>query len=171
MLLLSPRMGALSERVGPRLPMTVGPLLAGAGLALMARVDPGVHYASTVLPAVIVFGFGLSITVAPLTATVLASVPDSQAGIASGTNNAVARIAGLLAVAVLPAVAGIGQSVASLRSGFDKSMIVSAVLCALGGVVSALTISRSRPVLRQVQPAVNHGCGHPCTCLDGDQAI
>ena len=170
MLLLSPRMGALSERVGPRIPMTVGPILAGVGLALMARIDPGVHYAPTVLPAVLVFGLGLSITVAPLTATVLASVPDSQAGIASGTNNAVARIAGLLAVATLPAVAGIGQSVARLRDGFDRSMIVSAVLCALGGVVSALTISRARPVLRQMQPAVNHGCGHPCTCLDGDQA-
>ena len=171
MLLLSPRMGALSERVGARVPMTVGPLVAGVGLALMARIDPGVSYAPTVLPAVLVFGLGLSITVAPLTATVLASVPDSQAGIASGTNNAVARIAGLLAVATLPAISGIGQSVASLRHGFDRSMLVSAVLCALGGIVSALTISRTRAVLRQVQPGVNHGCGHPCTCLDGDQAI
>jgi hypothetical protein len=171
MLLLSPRMGALSERIGPRIPMTVGPILAGAGLALMALIDPGVHYAVTVLPAVVVFGLGLSITVAPLTATVLASVPDSQAGIASGTNNAVARIAGLLAVAILPAVSGIGQRAGSLGAGFDRSMLVSAALCGLGGLVSAITISRGRPVLRQVQPAVNHGCGHPCTRLGGDQAI
>lgn len=171
MLLLSPRMGALSERSGPRLPMTIGPLLAGGGLALMARIDPGVSYVPTVLPAVVVFGLGLSITVAPLTATVLASVPDSQAGIASGTNNAVARIAGLLAVAMLPAIAGIGQRAGSLRAGFDRSMVVAAAICAAGGVIAALTISRSRPVRRHVQPGVNHGCGHPCTCLDGDQAM
>jgi EmrB/QacA subfamily drug resistance transporter len=170
MLLLSPRMGVLSERIGPRLPMTIGPLVAAAGLALMARVDPGVHYAAVVLPAVLVFGLGLSLTVAPLTSTVLASVPDSEAGVASGTNNAVARIAGLLAVATLPAAAGIGERAGSLRDGFDKARLIAAVLCAAGGVVSALTISRARRVLNQVQPSVNHGCGHPCTCLDEDQA-
>jgi len=170
MLLLSPRMGAISERIGPRLPMTVGPLVAGAGLALMARVDPGVSYAGTVLPAVLVFGFGLSLTVAPLTSTVLASVPDSEAGVASGTNNAVARVAGLLAVATLPAAAGIGQRTGSLADGFDRAMLIAAVLCALGGVVSALTITTARRVRHQVQPGIIHGCGHPCTCIDSDQA-
>jgi hypothetical protein len=147
--------------------MTTGPLIAGAGLALMARIDPGVHYAATVLPSVLVFGLGLSITVAPLTSTVLASVPDSEAGVASGTNNAVARVAGLLAVATLPAAAGIGARAGSLSDGFDRAMLIAAVLCALGGVVSALTITTARRVRLQVQPAVNHGCGHPCTCLDG----
>jgi EmrB/QacA subfamily drug resistance transporter len=166
MLLLSPRMGAVAERIGPRLPMTVGPLIAGAGLALMARVEPGVGYAATVLPPVLVFGLGLSITVAPLTSTVLASVPDSEAGVASGTNNAVARVAGLLAVATLPAAAGIGERTGSLSDGFDRAMLIAAVLCALGGVVSALTISTARRVLNQVQPGINHGCGHPCTCVD-----
>ena len=170
MLLLSPRMGAVGERIGPRLPMTVGPLVAGGGLALMARVDPGVSYAGTVLPAVVVFGLGLSLTVAPLTSTVLASVPESEAGVASGTNNAVARIAGLLAVATLPVAAGIGPRAGSLRDGFDRAMLVAAVLCALGGVVSAVTISTARRVRHQVQPGVNHACGHPCTCVDGDQA-
>lgn len=166
MLLLSPRMGAVAERVGARLPMTVGPLIAGAGLALMSRIDPGVGYASAVLPAVLVFGLGLSLTVAPLTSTVLASVPDSEAGLASGTNNAVARVAGLLAVAILPAAAGIGQRAGSLRSGFDRSMLIAAVLCAVGGAIAAVTVSTSRRVRLQVQPGVNHGCGHPCTCLD-----
>ena len=170
MLLLSPRMGAVSERIGARIPMTVGPLVAAAGLALMARIDPGAGYAGAVLPAVLVFGLGLSLTVAPLTSTVLASVPDSEAGVASGTNNAVARIAGLLAVATLPAAAGIGQRAGSLRAGFDRSMMIAAVLCAVGGVVSALTITASRRVLHQIGPGVNHACGHPCTCLDGDQA-
>jgi MFS family permease len=163
-------MGAVSERVGPRLPMTIGPLVAGGGLALMARIDPGTSYVGTALPAVLVFGLGLSITVAPLTSTVLASVPDSEAGVASGTNNAVARIAGLLAVAVLPVAAGIGEHSGSLRSGFDRAMLLAAALCALGGIASALTISRGRPVLRQVQPSVNHGCGHPSTCVGDDQA-
>jgi hypothetical protein len=166
MLLLSARMGAVSERIGARLPMTVGPIVAGGGLALMARIDPGVGYAATVLPAVLVFGLGLSLTVAPLTSTVLGSVPDSEAGVASGTNNAVARVAGLLAVATLPAAAGIGQQAGSLRAGFDRSMLIAAVLCAAGGLVSAVTIRKSRPVRRQVQPGVNHGCGHPCISLD-----
>jgi MFS family permease len=170
MLLLSPRMGAVSERIGARLPMTIGPLVAAAGLALTARIDPGGHYASTVLPAVLVFGLGLSLTVAPLTSTVLGSVPDSQAGVASGTNNAVARIAGLLAVATLPAAAGIGERAGSLRAGFDRSMVIAAVLCALGGLVSAVTISKTRAVRRQIQPGMNHGCGHPCTCLGDGQA-
>lgn len=170
MLLLSPRMGAVGERIGPRLPMTIGPLVAGAGLALMARVDPGVSYPATVLPAVVVFGLGLAVTVAPLTSTVLASVPESQAGVASGTNNAVARVAGLLAVATLPAAAGIGPRAGSLRDGFDRAMLIAAVLCALGGVVSALTITTARRVRHQVQPGVNHGCGHPCACLDDGQA-
>lgn len=166
MLLLSPRMGAISQRIGPRLPMTVGPLVAGAGLVLMARVEPGVGYGGAVLPAVLVFGLGLSLTVAPLTSTVLASVPDSQAGVASGTNNAVARVAGLLAVATLPAAAGIGQRAGSLSDGFDRAMLIAAVLCAVGGAVSALTVTTARRVRNQVQPGINHGCAHPCTCLD-----
>ncbi|MBO0815236.1 MAG: DHA2 family efflux MFS transporter permease subunit, partial [Actinobacteria bacterium] len=107
MLLLSPRMGALVPRTGPRLPMTAGPLIAGGGLALMARITPGASYIPAVLPAVALFGLGLSITVAPLTSAVLASVSQDQAGLASGINNAVARIAGLFAVAVLPLLAGI----------------------------------------------------------------
>lgn len=102
MLVLSARAGALAQRVGPRIPMTAGPLVAAAGLLLLLRVGAGASYLLDVLPAVVVFGLGLSLTVAPLTATVLDSAEDRHAGVASGVNNAVARAAGLLAVAVIP---------------------------------------------------------------------
>ena len=107
MLLASPRIGALGQRTGPRLLMTAGPFIAAGGLALMARITPGAGYVCAVLPAVIVFGLGLSVTVAPLTSTMLAAVSDNHVGAASGVNNAISRIASLLAIAVLPAVAGI----------------------------------------------------------------
>src|SRR5215831_11141104 len=110
MLLLSSVAGRLAQRVGPRLPMTVGPFVAAIGLALLVRVVPGGGYWFTVFPAVVVFGLGLSITVAPLTATVLAAAGSEHAGIASAVNNAVARAAGLVAVATLPIVAGITGS-------------------------------------------------------------
>ena len=101
---LSPRFGKLASGAGPRLPMTVGPLLGGAGLLLMLRVDAGAEYLTDVLPAVLVLGLGLSATVAPLTATVLDSVEERRVGIASGINNGVSRVAGLLAIAILGAV-------------------------------------------------------------------
>ena len=101
---LSPRFGRLASGTGPRLPMTVGPIVGGLGLILMLRVGADAEYASDVLPAVVVFGLGLSATVAPLTATVLDSVSEHRVGIASGVNNGVSRVAGLLAIAVLGAV-------------------------------------------------------------------
>lgn len=107
MLLLSARAGALAARIGPRWPMTVGPVTSAVGVALMTRVGPDASYVRDVLPAALLFGLGLAVTVAPLTATVLAAVPDRHAGLASGVNNAVARVAGLLAVAALPLVAGL----------------------------------------------------------------
>lgn len=147
MLALSPRMGALSGR--PRLPMTAGPIVAGVGLALMARVTPGNGYVEAVLPAVLVFGVGLSITVAPLTSTVLGAVPDDQVGIASGVNNAVARVAGLLAVAVLPVVAGVNDG-GGLGPGFGRAMLLAAGLCWVGGGVSYVLI---RPDAHGTDPA------------------
>ena len=101
---LSPRWGRLASGTGPRLPMSAGPVVGGLGLLLMLRVGGGADYASEVLPAVLVFGLGLSATVAPLTATVLDSVAERRVGIASGVNNGVSRVAGLLAIAVLGAV-------------------------------------------------------------------
>src|SRR6202012_5016288 len=102
--LLSPPFGRLASGVGPRLPMTVGPIVAGAGMLLLARLDPEASYVTDVLAAVPGFGLGMSMTVAPLPATVLASVAPNRVGIASGVNNGVSRVAGLLAIAVLGAV-------------------------------------------------------------------
>jgi EmrB/QacA subfamily drug resistance transporter len=101
---LSPRWGRLASGTGPRLPMTAGPIVGGVGLILMLRIGSGADYVSDVLPAILVFGLGLSATVAPLTATVLDSVEERHVGIASGINNGVSRVAGLLAIAVLGAV-------------------------------------------------------------------
>jgi EmrB/QacA subfamily drug resistance transporter len=101
---LSPRWGRMAAGTGPRLPMTLGPVVGGLGLLLLLRVDADADYLASVLPAILVFGLGLSATVAPLTATVLDSVDDHHVGIASGVNNGVSRIAGLLAIAVLGAV-------------------------------------------------------------------
>jgi EmrB/QacA subfamily drug resistance transporter len=101
---LSPRWGKLASGTGPRLPMTLGPIVGGVGLLLLLRVGSGADYAGDVLPGILVFGLGLSATVAPLTATVLDSVEERHVGIASGVNNGVSRVAGLLAIAVLGAV-------------------------------------------------------------------
>jgi EmrB/QacA subfamily drug resistance transporter len=102
--LLSRRFGALAGRIGPRLLMGFGPIVAGFGLLLLLRVGAEADYVSTVLPGVLVFGLGLSATVAPLTATVLGAAGPGRSGVASGINNAVSRVAGLIAIAVLGAV-------------------------------------------------------------------
>jgi hypothetical protein len=104
MFALSRRFGALAMRIGPRLPMTIGPLLGGLGLFMLRGVDTHPDYVAEVMPGILVFALGLSMTVAPLTATVLSAVEREHAGVASGVNNAVARIAGLLAIAVVGAV-------------------------------------------------------------------
>src|SRR4051794_19199082 len=144
MLLLSSRSGALAARIGPRLQMSVGPVVVAAGLALLARVDSAGTYVTELLPAVVVFGLGLAITVAPLTATALSAAPVEHAGVASAVNNDVARAAGLIAVAVLPVAAGITGDTyldpAALASGFRNAALIAAVACAVGGLVAALTI-------------------------------
>ena len=149
MLAFSARAGALSERIGPRWPMTVGPVLVASGFALMWLIEPGATYVRAVLPAVVVVGCGLALTVAPLTATVLAAAPEEHAGVASGINNAVARVGGLLAVAVVPAAAGITGRVyldpVALTEGFHTAMAISAALVAAGAVLAAVTMS-GRPL-------------------------
>ena len=144
MLALSARAGDLSSRIGPRLPMTVGPFGVAVGLALMTQIEAGVGYVTTVLPAVVVFGLGLALTVAPLTTTVLAAADDRHAGIASGVNNAVARVAGLLAIAILPVAAGISGDdyldPVAFSAGFQTAVGLAAGLAALGGVLAWLTI-------------------------------
>ena len=145
MLFLSPRSGALSQRIGPRIPMTVGPVVIGGGILLLSRITPGSSYATAVLPGVVVMGIGLTITVAPLTTAVLGAVEDAHAGIASAINNAVARIAGLLAVAVIPAAAGLAGEGLSWNDGFDRALTITAIIAASGGVVSWFTIRRGEP--------------------------
>src|SRR5262249_28113502 len=108
MLALSARSGALTQRIGPRIPLTVGPLIIAAGLVLLAQVHPGAGSVTSVLRGVVVFGLGLPLVAAPVSATVLAAADARHAGIASGINNAVARVASLLAVAVLPLIADLG---------------------------------------------------------------
>jgi EmrB/QacA subfamily drug resistance transporter len=165
MLWLSPKAGQLSQRVGPRIPMTVGPLIAGLGMLLFSRVAPGDSYAVNVLPAVLTFGLGMAITVAPLTATVLASVSDAMAGVASGVNNAVSRLAGLLAVAVLPALAGIaiGDSLeTALADGYETALRMSAVLCAVGGAVAFAMVQRGTATRPVIHPSPQVACGDPC---------
>lgn len=148
MLLLSARSGALAQRIGPRIPLTAGPVVIGAAMLLMTTIDPGDGYLTAVLPAVVLFGLGLTLVVAPVTSTVLAAADARHAGVASGVNNAVSRVAGLLAVAVLPAVAGItGERFydpVAMADGFGTAMVVCAVLAAGGGVLAWATI-RSRP--------------------------
>jgi len=104
MFALSRRFGALADRFGPRLFMATGPLVAGLGLLLLVRAGRDAPYMGTVFPSALLFGLGLSITVAPLTAAVLAGVEDEHAGVASGVNNAIARVAGLLAIGVVGAL-------------------------------------------------------------------
>jgi predicted MFS family arabinose efflux permease len=144
MLLLSARSGALAARIGPRLQMTVGPVVIAAGLLLLMRIGVGSSYLTVVLPAMCVFGLGLAINVAPLTATALAAAPADHAGVASAVNNDVARAAGLIAVAVLPPLAGITGDTylhpAGLAAGFRTAVLISAVACAAGGVLAAATI-------------------------------
>jgi EmrB/QacA subfamily drug resistance transporter len=164
MLIGSPWVGALAQRTGPRIPMTVGPLIAALGVGLMARIVPGATYLGAVLPAVVVFGVGLAITVAPLTAAVLSAVPDAYAGTASGVNNAIARVAGLIAVAVLPIAAGIragpGQP---LGPGFSLAMLITAAVCVIGGITAFVTIRTGADVAHQVLPGINHACQDPST--------
>jgi EmrB/QacA subfamily drug resistance transporter len=149
MLALSARSGRLASRIGPRLQMAIGPVVVGAGLALLARTTVDSSYVTGVLPAVLLFGLGLAITVAPLTATALAAVPAQHAGLASAVNNDVARVGSLIAVAVLPAVAGIqGTSYlhpAALSHGFRTAVFVAAILCVAGGVLAAVGITNPDP--------------------------
>lgn len=145
LLLASPAMGSLGDRLGPRLPMTVGPVVAAVGLFLMVRIAPGVGYWNVVLPAVVVFGIGLTITVTPLTAAVLAAVDPDDVGAASGVNNAVSRVSGLLAIAVLPTLAGVTAAANQpLGPGFGVAMWISGALCFAGGLVAWVTI-RNQP--------------------------
>jgi EmrB/QacA subfamily drug resistance transporter len=169
MLALSARSGALAGRIGPRLQMSVGPVVIGLGLALFVRIGLSGDYLTEVLPALVIFGLGLATNVAPLTSTVLGAAPAEQAGMASAINNDVARAASLIAVAVLPAAAGLGGDAYlhkhTFNTGFHTASLISAGLCFAAGVLAALTIRNPRePVAKAVVEdgkAVLH-CGLDC---------
>jgi EmrB/QacA subfamily drug resistance transporter len=184
---LSPRWGKLASGTGPRLPMTAGPIVGGLGLILLLRVGSDPSYVTDVLPAILVFGLGLSATVAPLTATVLDSVQERHVGIASGVNNGVSRVAGLLAIAVLGAVisakfdASVGREVASgpltaaapgaSTAAFHLGIGIAGLLMIAGGVVAGIGIENPR---RRVEAVPAGGaapageCGHSADC-DSDK--
>jgi EmrB/QacA subfamily drug resistance transporter len=167
MLALSGRSGELASRIGPRLQMSTGPLIIAAGLLMLTRIGPSGTYLTTVLPGVVVFGLGLAVNVAPLTATVLAAAPAEHAGIASAVNNDVARTASLIAVAVLPVAAGITGTAyldpVRLDHGFTTALLISAALCVAGGLLAAATIRNPKKELRAPVVAA---IGNHCT-LDG----
>ncbi|MFG1790713.1 MFS transporter [Nocardia sp. NPDC049149] len=147
MLVLSAPAGRWAQRHGPRLPMTFGPLLAAGGIALLLRLGPDTTYLTDVLPGIVVFGLGLSVLVAPLTGAVLGAVPSSEAGIASGVNNAVARTAQLLAVAALPGLAGISGALSdpvAFDNGFAKAMWICIGLLVVGGVLAGVLLRQPR---------------------------
>jgi EmrB/QacA subfamily drug resistance transporter len=144
MLLLAARGGELGTRIGPRIPMTVGPLVMAVGVAWLSRLGAGSSYWAGVLPPLVVFALGLALMVAPLTATVLAAAPAERAGLASGVNNAVARAGSLLAVAALPVAVGLGgdeyDQPAAFGSAYEAALLVCAGLLVAGGLVSWLLI-------------------------------
>jgi EmrB/QacA subfamily drug resistance transporter len=148
MLALSARSGALAERIGPRLQMSVGPLVSAVGLLLMIRIGAGASYWLDVLPAVLVFGLGTATMVAPLTSAVLAAAPPEHVGVASGVNNAVARAAGLLAVALLPTLAGLNgddyRSAVAFGHGFRIAIGICVGLMVAGSLLAAAGIRNPR---------------------------
>ncbi|MEW2359761.1 MFS transporter [Spirillospora sp. NPDC029432] len=178
MLLLSSRAGALAQRIGPRRPMAAGLLVAAAGMLLIGRIGADASYARDVLPAVTVFGLGLSAVVAPLTATVLASADVRHAGVASGVNNAVARAAGLLAVAAIPPLTGLTgdayENPAVFSDGFRTAMPLCAALLVAGAVLTFLTVGddvlRAAPEETEPQCRMHCAVGAPPLEPDRDQA-
>jgi EmrB/QacA subfamily drug resistance transporter len=172
MVLLSSRAGQLAQRIGPRLPMTFGPIVAAAGLFVLGLVQPGSSYLTGVLPGVLIFGAGMTLTVAPLTAAVLGAVEDRHMGVGSAINNAVARIASLLAVALLPALTGLSSAAAgaAFQAAYTRTLVLSAGLCAFGGVIAAITIRRAKPVESPPHVHITHACGDPATRKPDDAA-
>jgi EmrB/QacA subfamily drug resistance transporter len=180
---LSPRWGKLASSTGPRLPMCAGPVVGGIGLIMLMRVGADADYVTEVLPAVLVFGLGLSATVAPLTATVLDSVEERHVGIASGVNNGIARVAGLLAIAVLGAVisakfdAGVGAEVANgpltsqapeaSTSAFHLGALIAGLLMITGGIVAGLGIENPR---RKIEAVPSRGSAQAGECGHGTDA-
>ncbi|MCC3779613.1 MFS transporter, partial [Streptomyces sp. UNOB3_S3] len=172
MLLLSSRSGRIAQRIGPRVPLTAGPLLCAVGMLLMTRVGPGAVYWRDVLPPLVVLGLGMVTLVAPLTATVLASVDVARAGLASGINNAAARAAGLIAVAALPLAAGMGPDAYRDPAAFSDAFVLAMVYCAgalvIGAALAWWTIREPEPA--SCHPECAFHCGVTSPPLDPGDA-
>jgi predicted MFS family arabinose efflux permease len=154
MLIFSSHAGELARRVGPRLPLTLGPLLCAAGMVMMLRVGPGTSYLMDVFPALLIIGAGMVTMVAPLTVTLLSSVDGRNAGVASGINNAAARASGLVAVAALPLLVGMGpdayRSGAAFDTSFSRAMPLCAALLSIGALVAFMTLGPASAVPHRV---------------------
>jgi EmrB/QacA subfamily drug resistance transporter len=169
-LTLSARAGALTVRIGPRIPLVVGAALCALALAAAIRIGPEVTYVTDVLPVMVLMGIGVPLITPPITAAVLNAVPDSRAGIASAVNNGVARAAGLVIVAALPVLAGLPQDVAgdpaALNHGFRVSMLICAALFLLGGLVVWLGVPAGRLTAAPKRPARKHHRAAPLPQLE-----
>jgi EmrB/QacA subfamily drug resistance transporter len=171
LLILSGPSGAIARRIGPRIPLTTGAVLTGAGLLLMARIHPGDSYLAAVLPSLVLFGIGLAALITPITATVLASVDSRHAGIASAVNNAVSRLGQMIAVAVLPLAAGLSGAdfadPAKMAAGFPVAMTIAAGMSFAAAVLAWTTISDdvlsrpcadTEPAAKELPPSVQRHC-------------
>jgi EmrB/QacA subfamily drug resistance transporter len=144
MLLLSTSTGRLARRIGPRAPMSVGPILAALGLAVLARRAVSHGYLEGVVPGALLLGLGLAFTVAPLTTTVISAAPPERAGVASAINNCIARTGSLLAVATLPFAIGLEGALEPrvVGAAFPRGMLIGAALCLMGGAIACLFVRR-----------------------------
>jgi EmrB/QacA subfamily drug resistance transporter len=171
LLILSGPSGAIAQRIGPRIPLTAGAVLTGAGLLLMAQIHPGDTYFAAVLPSLAVFGTGLAALITPITATVLASVDARHSGIASAVNNALSRLGQMIAVAALPLAAGLSgtdfEDPAKLAAGFPVAMIIAAGASFAAALLAWTTIrddalsrpaADTKPVAKQLPPSVQRHC-------------
>ena len=171
LLILSGPSGAIAGRIGPRIPLTAGAVLTGAGLLLMARIRPGDSYLAAVLPSLVVFGIGLAALITPITATVLASVDAQHSGIASAVNNAVSRLGQMIAVAVLPLAAGLSGAdfadPAKMAAGFPVAMTIAAGTSFAAALLAWTTISDdvlsrpgadTEPVAKELPPSLQRHC-------------
>jgi EmrB/QacA subfamily drug resistance transporter len=158
LLLLSSHAGRLAEKIGPRLPMAVGPMIVALGFAWLALRSVHSGYLEGVLPGVLSMGLGLAITVAPLTSTVIAAAPPDHAGVASAINNCIARTGSLLMVATLPAAVGLSGALnpSAVAAAFRPGMLVCSICVLIGGVIGAIWIRRPQP--EAVPPGTSRSC-------------
>ncbi|MEY2426289.1 MAG: hypothetical protein QOI61_1861, partial [Actinomycetota bacterium] len=163
MLALSARSGALGQRIGPRLQLVVGPLLAGGGLLLLAGIGPDASWATDVLPGSVLFGLGLVTFVAPLTATVMSAADPDHVSTASGINNAVARTASLGALALVPAIAGLSEAMGpdEVTDAFRVALVIAAALAASAAVTAMFGLDRSARAARTPRRVHCHVDGPP----------